>query len=215
MKTRFSLGSVNGIEEFGRYRLSETFFVRDFLYSTIATHHGFRNLPDDPETFIEAGSKFCKTILEPLQKTFGRIVIRSAYRSPEVNDYGRVRYGTCAANEKNYAAHIWDYRTVDEGLLGASATIVIPAYLEHYEQTGEWKPLAWWLHDYVDYHEMCFFMQLCAFNIGWRDKPTRRIENWIDRKRLLTKPGMDNHSGLHHSNYAHVPMLSEQGLAVD
>lgn len=206
------MGSVKGIEDFGRVQLSETFFVRDFLYSTIAVHHGLKNLPDDPETFIEAGTRFCETILEPIQKTFGRVVIRSAYRSPEVNDLGRVRYGTCAANEKNYAAHIWDYRTQEEGLLGASATIVIPAYLEHYEKTGEWKPLAWWLHDHLDYNEMCFFTKLCAFNIGWREKPTRRIENWIDTKRLLTKPGMDNHIGSHRDAYAHVDFLAEQSF---
>ena len=95
MKRRFALGSVKGIEDFGRVQLSETFFVRDFLYSTIAVHHGLKNLPDDPETFIEAGTRFCETILEPIQKIFGRVVIRSAYRSPEVNDLGRVRYGTC------------------------------------------------------------------------------------------------------------------------
>ncbi len=214
MTARVSLGSVKGIEEFGRVRLSKTFFVRDFLFSTIAIHHGFRNLPDDPETFIEAGTRFCETILEPLQDTFGRVVIRSAYRSPEVNDFGRERYGTCAANEKNYAAHIWGYRTQEEELLGASATIVIPAYLQHYEATGEWKPLAWWLHDHVDYHEICFFTKLCAFNIGWREKPARRIENWIERKRLLTKPGMENHSGLHSGEYAHVPMLADRMLGV-
>lgn len=204
----FSLGSVKGIEAFGRVRLSKSFFVRDFLFSTIAVHHGFFNLPNDPETFILAGSKFCEEILEPLQDRFGRIAIRSAYRSEEVNDFCRRKYGQCAANEKNYGAHIWDRRTEKGNYFGASATIVIPTYLDHYEQTGEWKPLAWWLHDNIDYHEICFFSKLCAFNIGWREAPSRRIENWIDRQRLLTKPSMDNHAGTHFDAYAHVPMLS-------
>lgn len=35
MTTRVSLGSVKGIEEFGRVRLSKTFFVRDFLFARL------------------------------------------------------------------------------------------------------------------------------------------------------------------------------------
>ncbi len=205
---KHSLGSVSGIEAFGRERLSPTFFVRDFLYSTIAAHHRLANLPSDPETFIAAGRQFCENILEPLQERFGRVAIRSAYRSEEVNELGRLKYGSCASNEANYAAHIWDRRTLHGGFLGASATVVIPAYLPHYETTGEWKPLAWWLHDHVDYNEICFFRKLCAFNIGWRENPERRITNWIDKARLLTKPGMDNHKGNHAEHYAHVPMLA-------
>jgi hypothetical protein len=203
----FSLKNVSSIEDFTRVRLSRTFFVRDFLYSTIAAHHGLSNLPSDPETFIAAGRQFCERILEPLQDRFGRIAIRSAYRSEEVNRLGQEKYGSCASNEANYAAHIWDRRSHAGNYLGASATIVIPAYLPHYELTGEWKPLAWWLHDNVDYHEMCFFKKLCAFNIGWRENPERRITNWIDKTRLLTKPGMANHAGTHLEQYSHVPIL--------
>lgn len=203
----FSLKSVDSIDDFTRVRLSRTFFVRDFLYSTIAAHHGLSNLPNDPDTFIEAGRQFCEHILEPLQDRFGRIAIRSAYRSEEVNRLGQEKYGSCSSNETNYAAHIWDRRTI-EGHLGASATIVIPSYLQHYEATGEWKPLAWWLHDNVDYNEICFFKKLCAFNIGWRENPERRITNWIDKARLLTKPGMENHTGTHAEQYVHVALFT-------
>ncbi|WP_171033139.1 hypothetical protein [Qipengyuania marisflavi] len=35
--------SVNGIEEFGRVRLSKSFFMRDFLFSDIAAIHGLAN----------------------------------------------------------------------------------------------------------------------------------------------------------------------------
>ena len=203
-----ALGSVKGIEEFGRIRLSRTFFVRDFLYSTIAVHHGMKNLPDDPDTFVAAGQRLCEELLEPLQDRFGRIAIRSAYRSPEVNETGQAKYGTCAANEANYGGHIWDRRTTD-GHLGATASIVVPAYLDHYEATGEWKPLAWWIHDHLPYSDMCFFAKLCAFNISWCESPNKRIENWIDRKRLLTKPGMDNHEGSHSDAYEYVSLLRD------
>jgi hypothetical protein len=54
------------------------------LFSEIAAIEGLSNLPDDPELAIAAGRGLCENLLEPLQATFGRIAIRSAYRSPEV-----------------------------------------------------------------------------------------------------------------------------------
>ena len=39
--------SVKALEELGRTRLSENFFLRDFHYSEIAVIHGFQNIPDD------------------------------------------------------------------------------------------------------------------------------------------------------------------------
>ena len=53
---------------------------RDFLFSEIAAVEGLSNLPDDPELAIAAGRGLCENLLEPLQATFGRIAIRSAYR---------------------------------------------------------------------------------------------------------------------------------------
>ena len=38
--------------------------------------------------FVEAGSKLCETILEPLKEIFGHLGIRSGYRSPELNKFG-------------------------------------------------------------------------------------------------------------------------------
>jgi hypothetical protein len=85
--------SVKGVEDFGRIRLSKSFFVRDFLYSEIADIHGLSNLPDDPDLAVQAGSKLCRELLEPLQDTFGRLGIRSGYRSPEINGLGNAKYG--------------------------------------------------------------------------------------------------------------------------
>ena len=80
--------SVASLTEFGRVRLSKTFFMRDFLFSDIASIHGFNNVPDNPDLAIAAGTRLCEDLLEPLQDRFGRIAVRSAYRSAEVNGFG-------------------------------------------------------------------------------------------------------------------------------
>ena len=76
-------GSVKALEELGRVRLSENFFMRDFLYSEVANLYGIPNIPDDPELAIEAGRALCENLIEPLRTDFGRISIRSAFRNSE------------------------------------------------------------------------------------------------------------------------------------
>ena len=49
--------TVRGAEALGRVRLSRSFFLRDFLYSEIASMHGIVNLPDDPDLAIAAGAE--------------------------------------------------------------------------------------------------------------------------------------------------------------
>lgn len=49
--------SVSKLDELGRVRLSQNFFMRDFLYSEIANLHGIPNIPEDPDLAIEAGSR--------------------------------------------------------------------------------------------------------------------------------------------------------------
>jgi len=102
--------SVQALEELGRVQLSKSFFMRDFLYSEISQIEGVTNIPDYPDRAIEAGRQLCEQLLEPLQARFGRVAIRSAYRAPAVNAKGAENNNqySCAANEKNYAAHIWD-----------------------------------------------------------------------------------------------------------
>jgi len=77
--------TVKVLEDFGRVRLSKSFFMRDFLFSDIAAVHGLSNVPDDPDLAIAAGTRLCEELLEPLQECFGRLAIRSAYRSCAVN----------------------------------------------------------------------------------------------------------------------------------
>ena len=74
-------GSVRSLEEFGRVRLSASFFMRDFLHSEIADFYGIPNIPDAPDLAVAAGRKLCEHLLEPLQATFGRLAIRSGYRA--------------------------------------------------------------------------------------------------------------------------------------
>ncbi len=147
------------LEDFGRIRLSQNFFMRDFLYSEIAAWHGLRNVPDHPEQAIHVGRSLCEHLLEPLQATFGRIHIRSGYRSPLVNKFGNDNKLNCAANEANYAHHIWDYPDA-QGRRGASACIVIPWLVDHIGKGGSWTAMAWWIHDHLAYSSLCFFPKL-------------------------------------------------------
>ena len=190
--------SVNGLEEFGRVRLSKSFFMRDFLFSDIAAIHGLANVPDDPELAIAAGTRLCEELLEPLQDRFGRLAIRSAYRSCEVNALGNERGFNCARNEANYAGHIWDRRDAN-GHMGATACVVIPAFWDAFQQDGDWQKLAWWIHDQLPYSALYFFPKLWAVNITWNEKPERRIDSYTAPKGCLTKPGMANHEGSHRS----------------
>ena len=52
--------SVKAMEDFGRVRLSKSFFMRDFLFSDIAAIHGLSNVPDDPDLAIAAGTRLCE-----------------------------------------------------------------------------------------------------------------------------------------------------------
>lgn len=192
--------SVNGLEEFGRVRLSKSFFMRDFLFSDIAAIHGLANVPDDPELAIAAGTRLCEELLEPLQDRFGRLAIRSAYRSCEVNALGNERGFNCARNEANYAGHIWDRRDAN-GHMGATACVVIPAFWDAFQQDGDWQKLAWWIHDQLPYSALYFFPKLWAVNITWHEKPERRIDSYTAPKGCLTKPGMANHEGSHRSEW--------------
>jgi hypothetical protein len=145
--------------------------------------------------------------LEPLQATFGRISIRSGYRSPAVNQFGNEHKLGCASNESNYARHIWD-KPDAEGYIGAVTCIVVNWYLERYEQSGGFRPLAWWIHDHLPYSEMEFYPQLCAFNIGWHQVHRRQsIQSYISPRGYLTKAGMSNWEGDHSEFYPDFPEL--------
>jgi hypothetical protein len=95
--------TYDDLEALGRERLSASFFMRDFLYSEIANWHQMRNVPQFPVHALRTGRSLCTELLEPLQESFGRIHIRSGYRSPDVNEFGNINELNCASNEKNSA----------------------------------------------------------------------------------------------------------------
>ena len=199
------------LEDFGRERLSEHFFMRDFLYSEISAVHGIPNVPDDAELAVRAGKGLCENLLEPIRSTFGHVVIRSAFRSAAVNGYGNAHRMDCSSNKATYARHIWDHRDA-KGRIGATACIVIPWFIdsELYKENQDWRPLAWFIHDKLPYSRMIFFPENAAFNLTWHDKlPERYIRSRFGPKpQILTKPGMDNHEGDHSEHYPGFPSYS-------
>lgn len=199
--------SVDALSNFGRVRLSKSFFMRDFLYSEIAQIHGLPNIPDDPDLAIVAGTRLCEELLEPLQDAFGRIAVRGSLRSAEVNGLGNrlMRKGgkgyNCAMNETSAAGHIWDRRDA-LGFMGATACIVVPSFIDRYREPGDWQKLAWWVHDHLNYSSLYFFPVNRAFNISWHELPVRRIDSFVAPRGCLTKPGMANHDGSHEEHWA-------------
>lgn len=194
--------SMKALEELGRIRLSKNFFMRDFLHSEISQFYSIPNIPEDPDLAIEAGTRLCEEVLEPLMTRFGRLSIRSAYRSAAVNDFGNRNNLNCGRNETNFGGHIWDRRDA-QGAMGATACVVVHALIPYYEATGRWEALAWWIHDHLPYDELEFFPRFAAVNINWRETQRSRIMSWIQPRRgLLTKPGMKNAVGSHQAEYA-------------
>ena len=197
--------SMKALEKLGRTRLSKSFFMRDFLYSEISNFYSIPNIPDDPDLAIAAGTNLCERLLEPLSDTFGGIAIRSAYRSREVNEFGNKHKLNCSTNEQSSADHIWDQRDAD-GYMGATACIVVKWFLPEYEKTGDWRPLAWWIHDHLPYSEMDFFPKLAAFNLTWHEKPKKIIYSYAKpQKGYLTNPKMHNYGGNHSKYYQKFP----------
>ena len=193
--------SMDALEKFGRVRLSDNFFMRDFLYSEISNFYKIPNIPDNPELAIAAGEKLCNELLEPLKKKFGHITIRSAYRSCAVNQFGNENKLNCSSNERTYADHIWDKRN-KEGFMGATACVQIPWFADRFEQGRPWQSLAWWIHDHLPYHSQFYFPIRAALNLTWRENPERWIRSYIGTGgKYLTKQGMDNWSGSHKAEY--------------
>ena len=127
--------------------------------------------------------------MEPLVETFGPITIRSGFRSVPVNDLGNANGWSCARSERDFGGHIWDRRD-SEGRIGATATVVIPWFVDRYEAGRDWRDLGWWLWDHLEFHEVWFFPKLAAFNLTWReDSSPRRVLSYIPPKGYLIRAG--------------------------
>lgn len=173
------------LETLGRERLSRHFWMREFLYSEIGNFHQIPNIPDTPDLALERGRALCTTLLDPLEDTFGRIFVRSGYRSSRLNRFGNDNRLNCARNDYPLECHIWDLPDVPV----AGASIVIPWFADRYAQGRDWRDLAWWLHDHLPCSELWFFPKLCAFNISWRPVPQGRIDSYIAPRGTLLRAG--------------------------
>jgi len=175
------------LEDFGRQRLSRHFVMRDFLYSEIGSFHAIPNLPDNPELALQAGTRLATELLDPLVETFGALTIRSAFRSAAVNGFGNAHDLNCARNEASFASHIWDHRDA-AGRMGACACVIVPWFADQYDKGRDWRDLAWWIHDHLDYASMWFFPRRAAVNLTWREDPDRTISSYIaPRGKLLAR----------------------------
>ncbi len=185
-------GRYVSLEDLGRVRLSKHFQFRNFLYSEIGNFYGKPNIPEDPELAIAAGRRLAEELLDPLVETFGPIDIRSGYRSPSLNHFGatEVTPQKCAANKANAGGgHIWDLRD-DEGRMGAMVSVSIPWFADQYNAGRDWRDLAWWLFDHLDFHSVWFFPKNAAFNLSWREHPDHVIHSYIAPKGKLYGPGL-------------------------
>ena len=194
------------LDAFGRIRLSKNFYMREFLHSEIAQIYGLVNAPDNPDLAIQAGSQLCKKVLEPIAQAWGKVHVRSGYRSPEVNQTGNKNKLNCASNANNAAAHIWDHKDAS-GCCGATACIVIPAYQDYFDKTGDWMSLAWWINHHVpDYFNMCFFKEQCAFNIRWYggSDGSQTIKSYLANPDTGDKTALIN-KGREHPLYESIP----------
>jgi len=204
--------SMWSLETLGRVRLSKYFYMREFLYSEIANIHTRQNIPENPDLAIANGRAFCEALLDPLEETFGRVAVRSGYRSPELNAFGNEKKLNCARNDNPIECHIWDRDDGEAAIAGAS--IVIPWFADQYDLGRDWRDLAWWMHDHIPYSEIWFFPKLAAFNIVWRPKPLRRIDSYIAPRGTLLKPGAEPGEAppLRKARYADFPPF--RGLAL-
>jgi hypothetical protein len=191
MKYRIDPMTYSGLENLGRIPLSRHFHLREFLYSEIAVHYQRRNVPDDVDRAVWAGSMLCQKLLDPLQDQFGRVHVRSGYRSRAVNREGFLGKRKCA--EDNDGAHTWDYESKGFGF-GAMASISVPN-LSRRVLSGELDvaTIAWWVVDHFPEWSVLEFFATAdvpyadevVFNIGWNQTPQHVITNWRGGRKAL------------------------------
>ncbi len=80
-------------------------------------------------------------------------------------------------------------------------------------EEGDWRRLAWWIHDHLPYASLEVFPKLWAVNIQWHERPKRIISSFAAPRGILTRPGMDNHEGSHAAAYEGFPPPATAGPA--
>jgi hypothetical protein len=92
------------------------------------------------------------------------------------------------------------------GAIGAMSTVVVPWFADRYRDGADWRSLAWWIHDHLPSSQLQFFPKLAAFNIGWHERPRRRIDSY-NPEGLPDATGMASDSGSHAEFYPGFPRL--------
>lgn len=75
--------TINTMENTKNIQLSEHFTLWEMTRSGAAIRHGIDNTPDAEA--IESLRALCLTVLEPLRRRYGRIIITSGYRCQRLN----------------------------------------------------------------------------------------------------------------------------------
>lgn len=180
---RFDPSTYTGLDKLGRIPLSRHFHMREFLYSEIAVQYGLRNVPDNVDQAVASGEQLCQLLLEPLQDAFGRVHIRSGYRSTAVNAAGVGKH-QCAID--NAGAHTWDVKSTTGHGFGAMACVSIPSVSERIlAGKVDASAIGWWIHDHLPAWSMLEFFAASTvnfanevvFNVGWHERPMKRFLN--------------------------------------
>jgi zinc D-Ala-D-Ala carboxypeptidase len=118
-------------------RLSEHFTLAEM---TTTQQRGIDNTPGPVE--IERLQELCRTILEPLRRSFGPIIITSGYRCPELN--ARIGGSKTSAHMLGLAAdcHAWDPGVAIEDMARWLAASDLPFDQVIDERSGRSR----WLH---------------------------------------------------------------------
>jgi hypothetical protein len=55
------------------------------------------------------------------------------------------------------------------------------------EVPGGWQVLARWIDEHLNYSKLYFYPTYWAMNIGWHERPQRRIESYAEPKGRWTR----------------------------
>ncbi len=122
------------VRKLARVRLSQSFFMRDFLYSDITVEREETNVPIRSELAVIAGRELCRTILEPLAQTFGGLTIVCGYLNPT----------HCRLNRRDPKVHCWGFLDDNETIV-AGASIYLPWFMDQHSLATDGKYLAGWV----------------------------------------------------------------------
>jgi hypothetical protein len=51
-----------------------------------------------------------------------------------------------------------------------------------HQQPGDWQILARWIHEHLNYSQLYFYPTYWVVNIGWHERPQRRIDSYAEPK---------------------------------